>query len=76
MKELKLDGFFYDENVDDKLDSIYYTSKECEDDWIRVIPVDDKFVIIFVKDCEDIKIIIMATLDEVAINKEISKIYN
>lgn len=76
MKDLKLDGFFYDENTNDKLGSIYYTSKECEDDWIRVTPVDERFVIIFVKGCEDIKMILITTLDEVAINKEISKIYN
>ena len=44
MKDLKLDGFFYDENTNDKLGSIYYTSKECEDNWIRVTPVDDKFI--------------------------------
>ena len=76
MKELKLDGFFYDENVDDKLDSIYYTSEEYDDDWIRLTPVDDKFVITFVKGCEDIKMTITATLDAIVINKEISKIYN
>ena len=76
MKDLKLDGFFYDENTNDKLGSIYYTSKECEDNWIRVTPTDDKFVITFVKGCEDIKMIITATLDAIAINKEISKIYN
>lgn len=76
MKDLKLDGFFYDENTKDKLGSIYYTSKECEDDWIKITPIDDKFVITFVKGCEDIKMIIMATLDAIIINKEISKIYN
>ena len=76
MKELKLDSFFYDENTNDKLGSIYYTSEECEDNWIRVTPVDERFVITFVKGCEDIKMIITASLDEVAINKEISKIYN
>ena len=76
MKDLKLDDFFYDENTNDKLNSIYYTSEECEDNWIRVTPVDDKFVITFVKGCEDIKMILTTTLDEVAINKEISKIYN
>jgi hypothetical protein len=76
MKDLKLDGFFYDENTKDKLNSIYYTSKECEDNWIKITPVDDKFVITFVKGCEDIKMIVAATLDEVAINKEILKIYN
>ena len=76
MKELKLDGFFYDENTNDKLGSIYYASKEREDDWIKITPVGDKFVITFVKGCEDIKMILTTTLDEVAINKEISKIYN
>lgn len=76
MKDLKLDGFFYDENTKDKLGSIYYTSKDCEDDWIKITPVDERFVITFVKGCEDIKMIIIAAPDVIIINKEISKIYN
>ena len=76
MKDLKLDGFFYDENVNDKLNSIYYNSKECEDDWIRLTPVDDKYVVTFIKGCEDIKMILMATPDETSINIEILKIYD
>ena len=67
LKKLKLNGYYYDTESTDKLNSIFYTSEKTEDDWIRISKVsgeDNKnYVITFVVGCEDI-ILKISTFDE------------
>lgn len=57
LKKLKLNGYYYDSESIDKLNSIFYTSEKSEDDWIRISKVSggayETYVITFVIDCED-----------------------
>lgn len=57
LKKLKLNGYYYDTNTIDKLNSVFYTSEKSEDDWIRISKVSDEasknYVITFVVGCED-----------------------
>ena len=57
LKKLKLNGYHYDSELTDKLNSIFYNSENSEDDWIRISKVSSEayetYVITFVKDCED-----------------------
>lgn len=55
LKKLKLNGYYYDTEITDKLNSVFYTSEKTEDDWIRISKVsDENYVITFVVGCEDI----------------------
>ena len=57
LKKLKLNGYYYDSETSDRLNSVFYTSEKTEDDWIRISKVsgeDSKnYVITFVVGCED-----------------------
>ena len=57
LKKLKLNGYYYDSESIDKLNSVFYTSEKTEDNWIRISKVSDKtsknYVIAFVVGCED-----------------------
>ena len=57
LKKLKLNGYYYDSESIDKLNSIFYTSEKSEDDWIRISKVSggayETYVITFIIDCED-----------------------
>lgn len=57
LKKLKLNGYHYDSELTDKLNSIFYNSENSEDDWIRISKVSSEayetYVITFVIDCED-----------------------
>lgn len=57
LKKLKLNGYYYDTEITDKLNSVFYTSEKTEDDWIRISKVSgevyETYVITFVIDCED-----------------------
>lgn len=57
LKKLKLNGYYYDPEAIDNLNSIFYTSEKSEDDWIRISKVSggayETYVITFVVDCED-----------------------
>ena len=57
LKKLKLNGYRYDPELTDKLNSIFYNSENSEDDWIRISKVSSEayetYVITFVIDCED-----------------------
>lgn len=57
LKKLKLNGYYYDSELTDKLNSIFYNSENSEDDWIRISKVSSEayetYVITFVIDCED-----------------------
>ena len=57
LKKLKLNGYYYDTETTDKLNSVFYTSEKTEDDWIRISKVSDgayeNYVITFVIGCED-----------------------
>lgn len=57
LKKLKLNGYYYDIETTDKLNSVFYTSEKTEDDWIRISKVSDEvyetYVITFVVGCED-----------------------
>lgn len=57
LKKLKLNGYYYDIETTDKLNSVFYTSEKTEDNWIRISKVSDEvyetYVITFVVGCED-----------------------
>lgn len=57
LKKLKLNGYYYDIETTDKLNSVFYTSEKTEDDWIRISKVSgeayEAYVIAFVVGCED-----------------------
>lgn len=57
LKKLKLNGYYYDIETTDKLNSVFYTSEKTEDDWIRISKVSgetyETYVIAFVVGCED-----------------------
>lgn len=57
LKKLKLNGYYYDPEVIDKLNSIFYTSEKSEEDWIKISKVSggayETYVITFVIDCEE-----------------------
>ena len=57
LKKLKLNGYYYDIETTDKLNSVFYTSEKTEDDWIRISKVSggayETYVITFVVGCED-----------------------
>lgn len=67
LKKLKLNGYYYDTETTDKLNSVFYTSEKTEDNWIRISKVSDKtsknYVIAFVVGCEDI-ILKISAFDE------------
>lgn len=67
LKKLKLNGYYYDSETSDRLNSVFYTSEKTEDDWIRISKVsgeDSKnYVITFVVGCEDI-ILKISAFDE------------
>lgn len=67
LKKLKLNGYYYDIETTDKLNSVFYTSEKTEDDWIRISKVSDEvyetYVITFVVGCEDI-ILKISAFDE------------
>ena len=57
LKKLKLNGYYYDIETTDKLNSVFYTSEKTEDDWIRISKVSgeayETYVIAFVVGSED-----------------------
>ena len=57
LKKLKLNGYYYDIETTDKLNSVFYTSEKTEDNWIRISKVSggayETYVITFVVGCED-----------------------
>lgn len=57
LKKLKLNGYYYDIETTDKLNSVFYTSEKTENDWIRISKVSgetyETYVIAFVVGCED-----------------------
>lgn len=57
LKKLKLNGYYYDIETTDKLNSVFYTSEKTEDDWIKISKVSggvyETYVIDFVIGCED-----------------------
>lgn len=57
LKKLKLNGYYYDPESTDKLNSVFYVSEKSEDDWIRISRVSSEayetYVIDFVVGCED-----------------------
>ena len=57
LKKLKLNGYYYDPESTDKLNSIFYISEKSEDDWIKISKVSggayETYVIDFVVGCED-----------------------
>ena len=67
LKRLKLNGYYYDTEINDKLNSVFYTSEKTEDNWIRISKVSDEasknYVITFVVGCED-TILKISTFDE------------
>lgn len=67
LKRLKLNGYYYDIEINDKLNSVFYTSEKTEDNWIRISKVSDEasknYVITFVVGCED-TILKISTFDE------------
>lgn len=67
LKKLKLNGYYYDTETTDKLNSVFYTSEKTEDNWIRISKVSDEvyetYVITFVVGCEDI-ILKISAFDE------------
>lgn len=67
LKKLKLNGYYYDPESTDKLNSIFYISEKSEDDWIRISRVSSEayetYVITFVVGCED-TILKISSFDE------------
>lgn len=67
LKKLKLNGYYYDTETTDKLNSVFYTSEKTEDDWIRISKVSgeayETYVIAFVVGCED-TILKISAIDE------------
>ena len=67
LKKLKLNGYYYDTETTDKLNSVFYTSEKTEDNWIRISKVSDEdsknYVIAFVVSCED-TILKISSFDE------------
>ena len=57
LTKLKINGYHYDPESFDKLDSIFYESDATEDDWIKISKVSggayETYVIDFVIGCED-----------------------
>lgn len=57
LKKLKLNGYYYDPESTDKLNSVFYVSEKSEDDWIKISKVSGRayeiYVIDFVVGCED-----------------------
>ena len=57
LTKLKINGYHYDPESFDKLDSIFYESDATEDDWIKISKVSggayETYVIDFVVGCED-----------------------
>jgi len=45
--------YSYDPNTISKCNSYFYVANE--DDWIEIIPVEDKFIALFVKNGETVK---------------------
>lgn len=64
LKKLKLNGYYYDIEATDKLNSVFYTSEKSEDDWIRISKVSgevyETYAITFVVGCEDTILKILA----------------
>ena len=57
LTKLKINGYHYDPESFDQLDSIFYESDITEDDWIKISKVSggvyETYVIDFVVGCED-----------------------
>lgn len=82
VKKLKIDGWVYNPDVEDKLGSVYFDRNE--DDYIRFSPVknmDDTYVLTIVIGCQDREMFISTLIDdelnlkntEIWIKKELKK---
>lgn len=69
LKKLTLNGYYYDSESTDKLNSVFYISEESEDDYIRISPIDytSMYLVTFVVGCEEVKLRV-TTVDHNASN--------
>ena len=58
MKKLILDGFSLNENVESRVNSVYYDKDDDEDCWIEITPAHSSkdYVIEYTKNCETIRV--------------------
>lgn len=71
IKKLKIEGWTYNPNVEDKLDSVYFDWND--DNYLRVTPlenVSDTYAFTITQNCEDVKMLISAVPpdDELALS--------
>lgn len=59
IKNLRIQGFHFNPDMTSEVNSIYYDSNECEDDWIEIIPDSiskESYVVIIVIDGVTVKV--------------------
>lgn len=58
LSKLTLNGYYYDPESTDKLNSVFYISEESEDNYIRISPIDytSMYLVTFVVGCEEVKL--------------------
>lgn len=56
LEDVKIKGYHFDPETQDKLGSFYFIFDDCEDDWVRVSPISNMksmYVVTVVRGCED-----------------------